>query len=89
MADLVGVIMERGRAAWPEVALSSDAIARHLGPHASEEPPFLADLYLALACAEGIPSAVAAFEQQLTDWLRTPQGRFATYYAARQRLIAA
>jgi hypothetical protein len=31
---------------------------------------------------------IAAFEQQLSDWLRTPQGRFATYYAARQRLIA-
>jgi hypothetical protein len=32
---------------------------------------------------------IAAFEQQLTDWLRTPQGRFATYYAARERSIAA
>jgi hypothetical protein len=31
----------------------------------------------------------AAFEQQFDDWLRTPHGRFATYYAARQRLIAA
>jgi hypothetical protein len=31
---------------------------------------------------------IAAFEQQLSDWLRTPHGRFATYYAARQRLIA-
>jgi len=28
---------------------------------------------------------ISAFEQQLNDWLRTPQGRFAAYYAARQR----
>ena len=28
---------------------------------------------------------ISAFEQQFRDWLRTPQGRFATYYAARQR----
>jgi hypothetical protein len=32
---------------------------------------------------------ISAFEQQYHDWLRTPQGRFAAYYAARQRLIAA
>jgi hypothetical protein len=28
----------------------------------------------------------SAFEQQFHDWLRTPQGRFSAYYAARQRL---
>jgi hypothetical protein len=32
---------------------------------------------------------ISAFEQQYHDWLRTPQGRFAAYYAARQRLIVA
>jgi hypothetical protein len=32
---------------------------------------------------------VAAFEQQFDDWLHTPQGRFATYYAARERLLVA
>ena len=32
---------------------------------------------------------IAAFEQQLEDWLRTPQGRFATYCATRRRLILA
>jgi hypothetical protein len=31
---------------------------------------------------------IAAFEQQFDDWLRTPHGRFATYYAARERLLA-
>ena len=28
---------------------------------------------------------ISAFEQQFRDWLRTPQGRFASYYAVRQR----
>jgi hypothetical protein len=32
---------------------------------------------------------ISAFEQQFNDWLHTPQGRFATYYAARQRLRVA
>jgi hypothetical protein len=32
---------------------------------------------------------IAAFELQLNEWLRTPQGRFAMYYAARQRLRVA
>jgi hypothetical protein len=32
---------------------------------------------------------IAAFDQQFSDWLRTPQGRFAAYYAARERLVAA
>ena len=32
---------------------------------------------------------IAAFDAQFGDWLRTPQGRFATYYAARARLVAA
>jgi hypothetical protein len=30
---------------------------------------------------------ISAFEQQFNDWLHTPQGRFAAYYAARQRLV--
>jgi hypothetical protein len=32
---------------------------------------------------------ISAFEQQFNDWLHTPQGRFAAYYAARQRLRVA
>ena len=28
---------------------------------------------------------ISAFEQQFHDWLRTPHGRFAAYYAAQQR----
>jgi hypothetical protein len=29
---------------------------------------------------------ISAVEQQFNDWLHTPQGRVAAYYAARQRL---
>ena len=32
---------------------------------------------------------VLTFENELSDWLGTPQGRFAAYYAERDRLIAA
>jgi NAD-dependent SIR2 family protein deacetylase len=32
---------------------------------------------------------IVAFEDELTDWLRTPSGRFEAYYAARKRLLAA
>ena len=31
---------------------------------------------------------ITAFEQQFNDWLHTPHGRFAAYYAARERFIA-
>ena len=32
---------------------------------------------------------IIAFEDQYRTWLRTPTGRFATYYAARGRLLRA
>jgi len=32
---------------------------------------------------------ITAFEQQFNDWLHTPHGRFAAFYAARERFIAA
>ena len=32
---------------------------------------------------------IIAFEDELTAWLCTPNGRFESYYAARERLLAA
>jgi hypothetical protein len=32
---------------------------------------------------------IVAFEDELTAWLCTPCGRFESYYAARDRLLAA
>lgn len=58
---------ERGRAAWPKLALSREAFARHLATHApadeGERVAFYdavhaADLFLACACLERVPGAV-------------------------------
>ena len=32
---------------------------------------------------------IVAFEDELSEWLHTPRGRFETYYAARNRLLQA
>jgi hypothetical protein len=32
---------------------------------------------------------IVAFESELASWLSTPQGRFAAFYASRERLVAA
>ncbi|MDX6511119.1 MAG: hypothetical protein QOE36_623 [Gaiellaceae bacterium] len=32
---------------------------------------------------------IVAFENELASWLGTPEGRFAAYYARRERLVAA
>jgi hypothetical protein len=32
---------------------------------------------------------IVAFEDELSAWMRTPCGRFESYYAARERLLAA
>jgi RNA polymerase sigma-70 factor len=65
---------EVSRSRWPDVPLSSDAFVRHLAAVLPEPAPgedlehVLAqvvpgDLYLAGACAEGIPAAHTAFER--------------------------
>ncbi|AGC41418.1 putative DNA-binding regulatory protein [Myxococcus stipitatus DSM 14675] len=60
-----------GRQAWPEVALAEEDFLRHLAQRlvpgdvsslTSEEVP-VADLYLACACARGLPAAHAALER--------------------------
>ena len=59
MDHIAAVIVDQGRAAWPDVALSVEAVARILTARdASAVPSHPADLYLALACAEGSSSAV-------------------------------
>ncbi|HTE51503.1 MAG TPA: hypothetical protein VK698_11705 [Kofleriaceae bacterium] len=61
----------RGRAAWPALTVGDEAFAAHLtGLHA--DPPeggwerlHAGDLYLACACAEGDPAALAAFDHEV------------------------
>jgi RNA polymerase sigma-70 factor (ECF subfamily) len=58
-----------GRAAWPELDIPLDELARHLARVSPEHetPPVerAADLYLALACALRQPRALAAFDRIL------------------------
>jgi RNA polymerase sigma-70 factor (ECF subfamily) len=61
--------LEVARAAWPTVVLDSALftahLARHLPPDRSLEALeqlHLGDLYLACACVQGVPAALAAFE---------------------------
>ena len=64
-------IASAGRAAWPAVALSDDAIATRLVARVADDPEMHleelrdGDLYLAFALADGDPHAVRAFEQAL------------------------
>jgi RNA polymerase sigma-70 factor (ECF subfamily) len=80
---------ERGAAAWPAVALPAEVLAGYLGERAPVDVPpsdwlagaRAADLFLACACAEGLPPALRAFDAafvgQIGAYLRalrpTPQ----------------
>ena len=63
-------ICEAGRAAWPQVELTDDELAHHLGavtPPEEEVPaPDLhaGDLFLACACAQGEPRALEILSRQ-------------------------
>jgi RNA polymerase sigma-70 factor (ECF subfamily) len=72
--DLSGVVSRiaaAGRAAWPDVRLSEDLIARNLSDRVKLDPETQlenlhdADLYLAMALAEGDQAALRAFETDL------------------------
>lgn len=57
---------ERGRAAWPTLALSREAFEAHVATCTGSEA-HAADLYLACACARGDAAAIALFEQQFVS----------------------
>jgi RNA polymerase sigma-70 factor, ECF subfamily len=58
---------EAGRSAWPSLPLSFEAFEAFFAPHAAAPTPPLethaADVYLACACALGVPGALPAFER--------------------------
>lgn len=68
-----------GKAAWPGVLLPLQDFFAHLGTHCNGEgelTAFLAsvqaaDLYLAAACAQGIPAALRAFDEHFLSRLPT------------------
>ena len=70
LEQILGALVEQGRAAWPELALPAPLFVRHLARHAGRggSPSSLRelcveDLYLACACAHGAPGAAVAFER--------------------------
>ncbi|HEX8702002.1 MAG TPA: sigma-70 family RNA polymerase sigma factor [Myxococcaceae bacterium] len=69
LAQRLERVCEKARAAWPEVQLEGPRFVAHLARHLPASSPVealetlhLGDLYLACACAQGIPSALTAFE---------------------------
>jgi RNA polymerase sigma-70 factor (ECF subfamily) len=90
----MATMFERGRAAWPEIALDERTFADHLarlsatGEHAE-------DLYLACACAHGDRAAVTAFERRFLGEVKlyisridaTPQFVEEVQQALRERLL--
>ncbi len=76
----LGALFEAGRAAWPDVPLDAETLARHLGGLTTGDaalPPlaFAADVYLACACAAGAPAAAAAFDRSFSGTLAAAVAR--------------
>ena len=54
---------ERGRSAWPGLAIDRQRFAGHLKRHCAQTVVYVEELYLAFGCAERLPSAIASFER--------------------------
>jgi RNA polymerase sigma-70 factor (ECF subfamily) len=60
--------LEAAREAWPDIGLDPALFAAHRARHSGDGGAALAyaaDLYLACACAHGVPSAIATFERTI------------------------
>jgi RNA polymerase sigma-70 factor (ECF subfamily) len=85
-------LFDEGRAAWPALELEPEAFARLV---AAEGVSHGADLFLACACAQGDPRALAAFDERylsqagaiLGDRVRGPQDLLETLQAVREHLF--
>ncbi|MFP2961351.1 sigma-70 family RNA polymerase sigma factor [Myxococcus sp. 1LA] len=101
LESLLTELVEKGRAAWPTVALAPAALLHHVGRHLREQGPPLdalrqlhgEDVYLACACAQGEPQALLLFEKHV---LQKSAARLSRHSAAqvdevlqvtRQRLL--
>lgn len=65
-------VVETARSAWPALALDAGRFVAHLARLLPESQPpealerlHLADVYLARACVDGLPAALAAFEARV------------------------
>jgi RNA polymerase sigma-70 factor, ECF subfamily len=78
LAAALEAMHQIGRTSWPAVELSIDEFARHLARCAGEPLTTtwlisrpVADLYLACACAHGIPAALSAFDEHYLSQVRS------------------
>jgi RNA polymerase sigma-70 factor, ECF subfamily len=63
-------MLEAGRAAWPELRVDGAACLRHLADLEGAAEANAADLYLACACQQGVPGALAAFDARFAEPVR-------------------
>jgi RNA polymerase sigma-70 factor (ECF subfamily) len=81
LARQLQAVLDRARAAWPDLDLPADAFLAHLFERlAGDAPPALeelraGDLYLACGCALGDRAAIEAFEAQLFPVVDAAVGR--------------
>jgi RNA polymerase sigma-70 factor, ECF subfamily len=68
LEDALSALLSRAQAAWPELGLPPADFLRHVAERLRGEPLAALsalhgeDLYLACACAQGLPAALAAFD---------------------------
>jgi RNA polymerase sigma-70 factor (ECF subfamily) len=96
-ADRLRRLCERGRAAYPALAVTDEMFGRHLadvtarGP--DDAPPleerFVEDLYLACACLCGVAGAAEAFDAACAPAIRAAIIRLTAGDAARDELMQA
>jgi len=75
-ADLTA-LYERGKAAWPAVTLSPEAFAAWVKEHGEPPEAYAADAWLACACLERVPAALAACEAHTFPEVAAAVARFA------------
>ncbi len=67
----------RARAAWPDLGVDRDAFAASVAARVPPPPAaYLEDLYLAWACAQGAPRALALFRQRYRPIIAAAVRRF-------------
>src|SRR5436190_8544208 len=68
-------VIAAGRLAWPEVTVADDVVAARIATRLAEDPESIgypehdADVYLAIALAEGDPAALRVFEDKLVPYI--------------------
>jgi RNA polymerase sigma-70 factor (ECF subfamily) len=66
LEEALGARWDAARAAWPGIVVGEESFLRFLGERSGERLPPLeraGDLYIACACAQGVPAALEAFRR--------------------------